>query len=153
MNDLFRKFAIKVSTAAGKPHAFIIAVMVIITWASTGPIFHFSNTWQLFINTGTTIVTLLMVFIIQNTQNRDSKAIHIKLDELLKATKAARNKLVDIEDMSDEEIDKYHKEFHKGGKSAKKTSRLNQDISLPKIPKELEDLVPKANSKKKTRKK
>ncbi|RJR28683.1 low affinity iron permease family protein [Candidatus Microgenomates bacterium] len=110
MNEWFRKLAIKVSAAAGKPHAFFAALLVIVVWACTGPIFNFSNTWQLFINTGTTIVTLLMVFLIQNTQNRDSKAMHLKLDELLKSISHARNVFIDVEDMPDEEIERLHKE-------------------------------------------
>lgn len=110
MNEWFRKLAIKVSTAAGKTYAFFAALLIIVIWASTGPIFNFSNTWQLFINTGTTIVTLLMVFLIQNTQNRDSKAMHLKLDELLKSISQARNVFIDVEDMPDEEIERLHKE-------------------------------------------
>ena len=110
-NDLFRRFAIKVAQIAGTPYAFFTALTVIITWAFTGPIFGFSNTWQLFINTGTTIITLLMVFLIQNTQNRDSKAIHIKLDELLMAIRGARNVLVNLEELPDEEIEHLHQEF------------------------------------------
>lgn len=113
MNEWFRKFAVTVSSAVGKPVAFIVALTIIIVWGLTGPIFNFSNTWQLFINTMTTIVTLLMVFIIQNTQNRDSRAIHLKLDELVKNIRGARNTLIDLEDMSDEEIDKLHQEAQK----------------------------------------
>lgn len=113
MNDLFRKFATKVSAIAGKPIAFFAATLVIVCWAISGPIFNFSNTWQLFINTGTTIVTLLMVFLIQNTQNRNSKAIHIKLDALIKAIRGARNDLVSLEDLPDEDIEELHEEFQK----------------------------------------
>lgn len=113
MNDWFRKLAIGVSTVVGKPLAFFTAVLIIVTWALTGPIFNFSNTWQLFINTGTTIVTLLMVFLIQNTQNRDSRAIHLKLDELLKAVRGARNTLINLEDLPDDEIEKLHQEAQK----------------------------------------
>src|SRR5690349_6503633 len=104
MNEMFRKFSQKTSAMVGSPWAFMIAVAVIVVWAVTGPLFHFSDTWQLVINTGTTIVTFLMVFLIQNTQNRDAKAIHLKLDELIRAVKDARNNLVDLEDMSDEEL-------------------------------------------------
>ena len=99
------------STAVGKPKSFFIAVAIIALWALSGPIFHFSDTWQLIINTGTTIVTFLMVFLIQNTQNRDSKAIHLKLDELLRANRAARNSLVDLEDMTDDELQGLQDEF------------------------------------------
>ena len=111
MSERFRKFAARISVIAGSPWSFIVALLIIFTWALTGPAFGFSNTWQLFINTGTTIVTLLMVFLIQNTQNRDSRAIHLKLDELIKGIKGARDKLVDIEDLPDEVLEEIHKEF------------------------------------------
>ena len=103
MNEFFRKFAHLTSNWVGSPWTFLIAVLVIIAWAVSGPLFHFSDTWQLVINTGTTIVTFLMVFLIQNTQNRDAQAIHLKLDELLRAMKGARNAFVNLENMSDEE--------------------------------------------------
>lgn len=111
MNEFFRRFAHKTSAIVGSPWSFIVAVAVIIVWAATGPLFGFSDTWQLVINTGTTIVTFLMVFLIQNTQNRDAKAIHLKLDELIRSIEQARNRLVDLEDMSDEELDALQKEF------------------------------------------
>jgi low affinity Fe/Cu permease len=88
-----------------------MAILVIVVWAATGPTFHFSDTWQLIINTGTTIVTFLMVFIIQNTQNRDAKAVHLKLDEIIRAIKGARNELVDLEELSDEELKKLEEQF------------------------------------------
>lgn len=111
MNELFHKISSRVSLVTGSPYAFIVAIAVIIAWAFCGPLFHFSDTWQLIINTGTTIVTFLMVFLIQNTQNRDSKALHLKLDELLKGVKGARTSLVDIEDLPDEELAKLQKQF------------------------------------------
>jgi low affinity Fe/Cu permease len=111
MNEAFRKFAQAVSHMAGTSWAFIGAALVIVVWAATGPIFQYSDTWQLVINTGTTIITFLMVFLIQNTQNRDAKAIHLKLDELIKGVGGARTGLVDLENMSDEELEKLHKEF------------------------------------------
>lgn len=111
MNDIFHKIASKVSTLMGSPLAFITALVIILTWAITGPIFDFSNTWQLVINTGTTIITFLMVFLIQNTQNRDAKAIHLKLDELLKSSKGASNSMIDAESLSDEELEKIHNQF------------------------------------------
>lgn len=111
MNELFHQIAARVSNLAGSPLTFISAFLIIVLWASTGSLFHFSDTWQLIINTSTTIVTFLMVFLIQNTQNRDSKAIHLKLDELLKGVKGARTGLVDIEDLPDEELEKLHEEF------------------------------------------
>lgn len=111
MNEFFRKFASVTSTLVGSAWSFILAVFVIMVWGVTGPLFAFSDTWQLVINTGTTIVTFLMVFLIQNTQNRDAKAIHLKLDELVRAVKGARTGLVDLEEMSDEELEKLQKEF------------------------------------------
>jgi low affinity Fe/Cu permease len=95
----------------GSPWAFTGAILIIVVWALTGPTFHYSDTWQLIINTGTTIVTFLMVFLIQNTQNRDAKAMHLKLDEVIRALKKARNELVDLEDLSDEELDKLEQQF------------------------------------------
>lgn len=111
MNDVFHKIASKVSALMGSPLAFITALTIILTWGLTGPIFNFSNTWQLVINTSTTIVTFLMVFLIQNTQNRDAKAIHLKLDELLKSNKGASNNMIDAESLSDEELEKLHNQF------------------------------------------
>ena len=111
MSEIFHKVASKVSQATGSPIAFIVAVSIIIVWWFSGSAFNFSDTWQLVINTGTTIITFLMVFLIQNTQNRDARAIHIKLDELLKGVKGARTGLVDIEDLSDEELEKLHVQF------------------------------------------
>jgi low affinity Fe/Cu permease len=111
MNELFRKFAQKTSRAVGTSWAFILAVLVVAVWAVTGPIFRFSDTWQLVINTGTTIITFLMVFLIQNTQNRDAKAIHLKLDELLKGVEGARTGLVNLENLSDEELEQLQKQF------------------------------------------
>jgi low affinity Fe/Cu permease len=113
--EFFRRFAHKTSTGVGSPWAFALACAVILAWAVTGPAFGFSDTWQLVINTGTTIVTFLMVFLIQNTQNRDATAIHLKLDELIRALKGARNKLVDIEELSDEELEKLRSEFRRLG--------------------------------------
>lgn len=111
MNELFRRLAVKVSSIVGSPKTFALAFMIIIVWAITGPLFGFSNTWQLIINTGTTIITFLMVFLIQNTQNRDSRAMHLKLDELIKAIKTARNDLVDLEEMTDEQMDELQAQY------------------------------------------
>lgn len=111
MNNLFRKLAERTSHLAGKSITFIFAVLVIIIWATSGPIFNFSDTWQLVINTSTTIITFLMVFLVQNTQNRDATAIQLKLDELIKATRGARNSLIDLEDLSDEEMAEIRAEF------------------------------------------
>lgn len=111
MSELFHTVANRISSWAGSPWAFILALTVIIIWVFAGPSFGYSDTWQLVINTSTTIVTFLMVFLIQNTQNRDSKAIHVKLDELLKGVKGARTSLVNVEDVPDEELEKFHSEF------------------------------------------
>jgi len=111
MKDLFRSFANATSEATGSPWAFILAVMIIIVWGFSGPIFEFSDTWQLVINTGTTIVTFLMVFLIQNTQNRDAKAMHLKLDELIRGVQGARTNLVDLENMTDDELDQLQAQF------------------------------------------
>src|ERR1043165_1715316 len=113
MNDLFRKFASTASHAVGSPWAFITAAVIVIVWAFSGPVFHYSDTWQLVINTGTTIITFLMVFLIQNTQNRDAKAIHLKLDEMIKGVKGARTGLVNLEELSDEELERLREEFAK----------------------------------------
>ncbi len=111
MHDWFRRFAHKTSTAAGSPLAFAVSALIIVVWAFLGSTFHYSDTWQLVINTGTTIITFLMVFLIQNTQNRDARAIHIKLDELIHANKNARNRLIDLEEMADDELDRLHNEL------------------------------------------
>lgn len=113
VRDAFRVFARKSSIVLGTAWAFVVAVLIIAVWALTGPTFHFSDTWQLIINTGTTIVTFLMVFLIQNTQNRDSKALHLKLDEIIRALKHARNELVDLEKLSDEDLDRLEKQFER----------------------------------------
>lgn len=113
MQDTFRRIAQKISKLVGSSYTFILAVLVITLWAVSGPAFNYSNTWQLFINTTTTVLTFLMVFLIQNTQNRDAHALHLKLDELIRASKSARNKLLDIEDMEDEELDMLAEEFKK----------------------------------------
>ena len=113
VSDAFRVFARRSSVMLGSAWAFAGAVLVIAVWLVTGPTFHFSDTWQLIINTATTIVTFLMVFLIQNTQNRDAKAVHLKLDELIRAIKDARNELVDREDLSDEELQKLEAQFRR----------------------------------------
>src|SRR3984893_780549 len=111
VSDVFRVFARRSSVILGSPWAFAAAILIIAVWATTGPVFHFSDTWQLIINTGTTIVTFLMVFLIQNTQNRDAKAMHLKLDEIIRALKRARNELVDLEELSDEELGRLEGQF------------------------------------------
>jgi len=113
VKEFFRTFAKHTAAAIGSPYAFVIAFALILVWASLGPVFGFSDTWQLVINTSTTIITFLVVFIIQNTQNRDSKALHLKLDELIRSIRGARNGLIDSEDLGDEEIDRLEHEFAK----------------------------------------
>jgi low affinity Fe/Cu permease len=113
VSDAFRVFARRSSVMLGSAWAFAGAVLVILVWLLTGPTFHFSDTWQLIINTDTTVITFLMVFLIQNTQNRDAKAVHLKLDELIRAIKDARNELVDLEDLSDEELQKLEAQFRR----------------------------------------
>lgn len=113
MRELFRRFARVTSEAMGKPWAFALATLTVIVWAVTGPAFHLSDTWQLVINTGTTIITFLMVFLIQATQNRDATAIHLKLDELLRSVAKARNAFVGIEHMTEEEINEIEADFRK----------------------------------------
>ena len=111
LNEKFRKFSVCVSKFAGTAVAFSISFLIIVVWAVVGPFFHFSDSWQLVINTSTTIVTFLMVFLIQNMQNRDAKAIHLKLDELIRAVKGARNNLITIENLSEEELASLEKQF------------------------------------------
>jgi low affinity Fe/Cu permease len=113
MESWFRKLAERAAGLMGTPWIFLLALLTVLVWALTGPIFQFSNTWQLVINTGTTIVTFLMVFLIQNTQNRDAKAIHLKLDELIRGVEGARTRLVDLEDLSDDELERLRKEFQR----------------------------------------
>lgn len=112
MQEIFRLIAIKVSKGVGSPWAFVGALTMLTGWALLGPVFNYSDTWQLFINTFTTIMTFLTVFLIQNTQNRDAKAIHIKLDELLKGVRGARTEMVGAEELSEKELDHLLVEFH-----------------------------------------
>jgi low affinity Fe/Cu permease len=111
MNDTFRLFAHRASLLVGSAYAFGVAILVVLVWALSGPLFGFSDTWQLVINTGTTIVTFLMVFLIQNTQNRDSRAVHLKLDELILYTHNANNELVNTENFTDEQLDRLEQHF------------------------------------------
>src|SRR6266508_4030363 len=116
---LFARVAVWVSQATGTPWAFVVALAVIVVWAVTGPLFGFSNTWQLIINTGTTIVTFLMVFLIQNTQNRDSEAIQVKLDELIRLSKGGHNVLLDLEELEDDELDRIRASYCKLAEEAR----------------------------------
>ena len=111
-SHLFSRLAKWASRAAGRPLGFALAVLVVLAWILTGPLFGFSDTWQLVINTGTTIVTFLMVFLIQNTQNRDTEAIQVKLDELIRATRGAHNALLDLEELDEEVLDAFRRRYH-----------------------------------------
>jgi low affinity Fe/Cu permease len=111
MNQLFRKFSIAAANALGSSWMFITNLLLILVWLALGPFFKYSDTWQLFVNTATTVFTYLAVFLIQNTQNRDAKAIHLKLDELIKGVSGARTRLVNLENLSDEELEMLQREF------------------------------------------
>src|SRR5436190_16448317 len=137
MNELFRQFAQKTSQLVGSSWAFILSVFVIVAWAITGPMFHYSDTWQLVINTGTTIITFLMVFLIQNTQNRDAKAIHLKLDELIKGVKGARTGMVHIESLSDEELNLLQKQFERLHRHADRIDEQVEDEAESRHSREL----------------
>ncbi|MBP7407908.1 MAG: low affinity iron permease family protein [Flavobacteriales bacterium] len=111
INSSFTRFAKRTSTLTGRPATFILAVLIIVLWAVTSPLFGYSDTWQLVINTSTTIITFLMVFLIQNTQNRDTEALQIKLDELIRAQKEANNALLDLEELDDDELDRIRETY------------------------------------------
>jgi low affinity Fe/Cu permease len=113
MEEVFEKVANLIARAMGRPLTFLICCLLVLVWAATGPIFHFSDTWQLVINTGTTIVTFLMVFLIQNTQNRDARAINLKLNELIRSIDKARDQMIDIESLSDLELDELQAKYEK----------------------------------------
>jgi len=138
VRDTFGHFARRSSEVLGTAWAFIIALVIIAVWGVTGPVFHFSDTWQLIINTGTTIVTFLMVFLIQNTQNRDAKAMHLKLDELIRALEGARNHLVDLEKLSDEELKQLEEQFTRLRKTAAKQAPEVEGIA-EEIEEKIED--------------
>ncbi|HEU0185229.1 MAG TPA: low affinity iron permease family protein [Blastocatellia bacterium] len=130
----FTRFAKWTSRISGRPVAFTIAVIVILAWAITGPIFGFSDTWQLVINTATTIVTFLMVFLIQNTQYRDSEAIHIKLDELIRSARGAHTALLNLEELEDEEIDRLRDHYEKIAERAREGLRAGRrDTGAPEV--------------------
>lgn len=138
MNEIFRRIAQRISAVMGSSWAFISAVLLVLVWALSGPYYDYSANWQLVINTGTTILTFLMVFLIQNTQNRDSKALHLKVDEIIYKTKSARNRLIDLEDLPDEELDELQREFEKiqkaqqkRRKKVRKVRQMEQKIKKP----------------------
>ncbi len=132
--SFFNRSAKATARAAGHPAGFILALLTIIVWAATGRIFNFSDTWQLVINTGTTIVTFLMVFLIQNTQNRDSEAMQLKLDELIRAVEGAHNILLDVEELSEVELDRIKNRYEKLARQAREDLKHGlQDAGTPKL--------------------
>src|SRR3954469_18877565 len=132
----FTRFATAAARATGRPGTFVLAVLIIVVWACTGPIFGFSDTWQLIINTGTTIVTFLMVFLIQNTQNRDSEAMHVKMDELIRAVQGAHNALLDLEELDDKTLDTVRERYRK------LAAKAREDIKAGKLDIGCEDVDP-----------
>ena len=130
----FHQFAQHSARLAGRPSTFGVAVLVILLWGVSGPLFHFSDTWQLIINTSTTIITFLMVFLIQNTQNRDSEAMQLKLDELIRATRTAHTALLDVEELSEEELDKLRRSYQQLAREALREVRAGKsDLTTPRI--------------------
>ena len=130
MSDAFRIFARRSSMVLGSAWVFASAILIIVIWGLTGPAFHYSDTWQLIINTGTTIVTFLMVFLIQNTQNRDAKAAHLKLDEIIRALKGARNELIDLEKLADEDLTSLEKQFERVREKAERNGKIPGRMKL-----------------------
>ncbi len=130
LSQMLERFSRKATEATGTSAAFIIAVLVIVVWIVTGPLFHFSDTWQLVINTGTTIVTFMMVFLIQRSQNKDALAIHLKLNEIVAALEGASNRLIDVEDLTEEEIKTLHKHYQKLVGMAKQDLKITQSHSI-----------------------
>jgi low affinity Fe/Cu permease len=130
----FSEFARRLAMWSGRPGAFLAAAGIVLGWALVGPLFGFSDTWQLFINTGTTVVTFLMVFLIQNTQNRDTEAIQIKLDELIRATQGAHNALLNLEHLDDAELERYRRHYAELARKAREKLRAGQlDTDAPEI--------------------
>jgi low affinity Fe/Cu permease len=130
LSHLLEQFSLKATRASGSSAAFMLALLAIVIWLITGPFFGFSDTWQLVINTGTTIVTFLMVFLIQRTQNKDSLAIHLKLNEIVAAIEGASNRLIDVEDLNEDEIETLHRHYRTLAKMAKKDLKLTQSHSI-----------------------
>jgi low affinity Fe/Cu permease len=132
--SLFSRFAKWAAYATGHPLAFLLAVGIILGWALTGPFFHFSDTWQLVINTGTTIITFLMVFLIQNTQNRDSAAMQVKLDELIRAAQGAHNALLDLEELTQADLDRLRRRYEVLARQAREDLRQGHlDTGTPEV--------------------
>jgi low affinity Fe/Cu permease len=154
LRDKFSEAAQVVSHAAGHPLTFLLAVLIVVVWALTGPLFHYSDTWQLVINTGTTIVTFLMVFLIQNTQNRDTLAFHLKLSELVFAVKGAENSHAALENLSDDELEELHLEFCERAKHALHTldtRRGGETLNAAQVTKRAVKKSPRNGAPKKTR--
>jgi low affinity Fe/Cu permease len=130
----FSRFAKWTARATGHPAAFMIAALIILVWGITGPIFKFSDTWQLVINTGTTIVTFLMVFLIQNTQNRDSHAVQLKLDELIRAGRGAHNALLDLEELEEADLERFRERYEQLARTAREALRRGElDTDTPEV--------------------
>ena len=132
-SHLFSRLAKWASRAAGRPLGFALAVLVVLAWILTGPVFGFNDTWQLVINTGTTIVTFLMVFLIQNTQNRDTEAIQLKLDELIRATRGAHNALLDLEELEERELDVFRARYVALARTARERDDEEADRGTPEV--------------------
>jgi low affinity Fe/Cu permease len=143
-NSRFTRFAKATAYATGRPATFAIALSVVVVWAVTGPLFHWSDTWQLVINTGTTVVTFLMVFLIQSTQNRDSEAVQIKLDELLRVTPGAHNVLMNLEELEETELERIRSVYVKLAEKARRG--IDDGISDDGVP-DIDDLVEKQKPK------
>jgi low affinity Fe/Cu permease len=130
----FSNFARRIATLAGRPLTFALAALAVLVWAATGPLFHYSDTWQLVINTSTTIITFLMVFVIQNTQNRDTAAVQIKLDELIRATQGAHNAMLDLEQLEEEQLEQYLRRYEELAARAREKLRSGKlDVDVPEI--------------------
>ena len=130
MNEFFRHLAHRASVLVGSSSAFVASLLIVLVWALAGPYYDYSDTWQLVINTGTTVLTFLMIFLVQNTQNRDGRAIQLKLDELIRTNKASRNLLIDLENLSDVEMETLHQEFQ----------QLREKAAARKVKRELASL-------------
>ena len=130
----FTRFANSASRATGQAGTFVLAALIVVVWGASGPMFHYSDTWQLVINTGTTIITFLMVFLIQNTQNRDSQAMHVKLDEIIRALEGAHNALLDLDEVDDETLEKIRARYSSLGKEARrKVEAGGEDIGCEEV--------------------
>src|SRR2546422_2233956 len=130
LSELLEKFSLKATQATGTSTAFMLALLTIAVWAATGPFFHFSDTWQLVINTGTTVVTFLMVFLIQRTQNKDSLAIHLKLNEIVAALEGASNRLIDVESLTEHELNILHTHYGRLAQMSKQDANLTMSHSI-----------------------